>query len=78
MVWAAGLVCDVVSLQKLLELLGIVAWTIITSDNVEQANSVTIIYSSAQMAADVEFGNFLTRKYFEKTSATIRKSILFQ
>ena len=40
-------------------------------------NSVTIIDSSAQMAADVEFANFLTRKYFEKTSATLRKSMLF-
>ena len=37
MVWAAGLVCDVVTLQKLLELFGIVARTIITSDNVGQA-----------------------------------------
>ena len=34
---ADGLVCDAVSLQKLLELLGIVAQTIITSDYVEQA-----------------------------------------
>ena len=41
-------------------------------------NSVTIMDSSAQTAADVEFANFLTRKYFEKTSATIRKCILFQ
>ena len=78
MIWADGLVCDVVSLQKLLELLGIVAWAIITPDNVGRPNSVTILDSSAQMAADVEFANFLTRKYFEKTSATIRKSILFQ
>ena len=37
MVWAAGLVCDVVMLQELLELFGIVAWIIITSDNVGQA-----------------------------------------
>ena len=41
-------------------------------------NSVTIVASSAQTAADVEFANFLTRNYFENTSATIRKSILFQ
>ena len=41
-------------------------------------NSVTIMDSSAQTVADVEFANFLTRKYFKKTSATIRKSILFQ
>ena len=41
-------------------------------------NSVTIIDSSVQTAADVEFGNFLTMMYFEKTSATIRKSIIFQ
>ena len=34
MSWAAGVVCDVVSLQKLLELLGIVAWAISTPDNV--------------------------------------------
>ena len=40
-------------------------------------NSVTIMDSSAQMAADVEFANFLTRKYFEKTSAIIRKSTGF-
>ena len=39
-------------------------------------NSVTMVASSAQMATDVELANFLTRKYFEKTSATIRKSIL--
>ena len=31
---AAGLVCDVVSLQKLLEFLGIVAWSIVTPDDV--------------------------------------------
>ena len=41
-------------------------------------NSVMMVASSAQMAADVELANFLTRKYFENTSATIRKSILFQ
>ena len=41
-------------------------------------NSVTILDSSVQMAAEVEFGNFLTMMYFENTSATIRKSILFQ
>ena len=41
-------------------------------------NSVTIVASSAQTAADVEFAYFLTRMYFENTSATIRKSILFQ
>ena len=41
-------------------------------------NSVTMVASSAQMAADVELANYLTRKYFEETSATIRKSILFQ
>ena len=33
MVWAAGLVCDVVTLQELLELFGIVAWTVVTSNN---------------------------------------------
>ena len=33
---------------------------------------------SAQTAADEELANFLTRKYFENTSATMRKSILFQ
>ena len=37
-------------------------------------NSVTIIDSSVHMAAEVEFGNFLTIMYFENTSATIRKS----
>ena len=41
-------------------------------------NSVTIIDSSMHMAADVEFGNFLTMMYFEKISSTIRKFILFQ
>ena len=34
MVRAAGVVCDVVALQKLLEFLGIVAWSIVTSDDV--------------------------------------------
>ena len=29
-------------------------------------NSVTMV-ATAQMAADVELANFLTRKYFEKT-----------
>ena len=29
-----GVVCDVVTLQKLLEFLGIVAWSIVTSDDV--------------------------------------------
>ena len=43
-----------------------------------RTNSVTIIDSSMHMAAEVEFGNFLTMIYFENTSATIRKSILFQ
>ena len=41
-------------------------------------NSVTMVASSAQTAADVELANFLTRKYFENTSVTMRKSILFQ
>ena len=36
-------------------------------------NSVTMVASSAQMAADVELASFLTRKYFENTSATMRK-----
>ena len=34
MVRAAGVVCDVVTLQKLLEFLGIVAWSIVTPDDV--------------------------------------------
>ena len=41
-------------------------------------NSVAMVASSAQMAADVELANFLTGKYFENTSATMRKSILYQ
>ena len=41
-------------------------------------NSVTMVAISAQTDADEELANFLTRKYFENTSATIRKSILFQ
>ena len=32
MIWAACLVCDAVTLQELLELFGIVAWTIVTPD----------------------------------------------
>ena len=40
-------------------------------------HSVTIIDSSAQMPADVEFGNFLTMKYFEKTSAKLLESPFF-
>ena len=39
-------------------------------------NSVIMVAISAQTAADVELANLLTRKYFENTSATIRKSIL--
>ena len=31
MVWATGYVCDAVTLQKLLEFFGIVAWAIVTS-----------------------------------------------
>ena len=34
MMRAAGLVCDVVSLQKLLEFLGIIAWAIVAPDDV--------------------------------------------
>ena len=41
-------------------------------------NSVTMVAISAQTAADEELANFLTRKYFENTSATMRKSIVFQ
>ena len=37
MIWADGLVCDAVTLQKLLELCGIVAWIVVTSDYVGQA-----------------------------------------
>ena len=43
-----------------------------------KAHSVTMVASSAQMAADEELASFLTRKYFKNTSATMRKSILFQ
>ena len=41
-------------------------------------NSVTMIDSSMHTTAEVEFGNCLTMMYFENTSTTIRKSILFQ
>ena len=69
---AAGVVCDVVTLQKLLEFLGIVAWSIVTPDD------VAMVAISTQTTADEELANFLTRKYFENTSVTMRKSILFQ
>ena len=36
MVWAASLVHDAVTLQELLELLGTVAWTIVTLDYMRQ------------------------------------------
>ena len=36
MIWTAGLVCDAVTLQELLELLGIVAWAIVTLDYMRQ------------------------------------------
>ena len=36
MIWAACLVCDAVTLQELLELLGIVAWAIVTPDYISQ------------------------------------------
>ena len=78
MMWAAGVVCDVVTLQQLLELFGIVAWAIVTPIMWGSPDSVTMVAISAQTAADVELANFLTKKYLEKTSATIRKSILFQ
>ena len=78
MVRAAGVVCDVVMLQKLLEFLGIVAWSIVISDDVGKPNSVTMVAISGQSAADVELAYFLTRKYFENTSVTMRKFILFQ
>ena len=32
--WAASLECDVVMLQQLLELFGIIAWAIVTPNNV--------------------------------------------
>ena len=67
MVWAAGLVCDAVMLQKLLELFGIVACTISLLIMWGRPNSVIIIDSSMHMAAEVEFGNFLTLMYFENT-----------
>ena len=37
MVRATGVVCDVVMLQKLLEFLGIIAWSIVTPDDVGYA-----------------------------------------
>ena len=39
---------------------------------------MTIIDNFMHMAAEVELGNFLTKMYFEKASATIWKSIFFQ
>ena len=79
MMRAASVVCDVVTLQQLLEFLGIIAWAIVTPYNTSKNNnSVKIVAISAQTVAEVELANFLTRKYFENTSATIRKSILFQ
>ena len=79
MMRAASVVCDVVMLQQLLEFLGIIAWAIVTPNHMcGSPNSVTIVAISAQTTAEVELANFLTRKYFENTSATIRKSILFQ
>ena len=78
MVWAACLVQNSVTLQEFLELLGTIAWIIVTLDYMRQTNSVTIIDNSMHMAVEVELGNILTRMYLEKTSATIRKSILFQ
>ena len=62
---AAGVVCDVVTLQKLLEFLQncsmgplslLMMWG--------RPNSVTMVAISAQTAADEELANFLTRKYF--------------
>ena len=76
--WAAGLVCDVVTLQHLLEFHGIVAWSIVTPYQWGRPSSVTMVAISAQTAAEEEFVNFLTRKYLENTSATIRKSMRFQ
>ena len=72
------MVYDVVMLQKLLDFLGIAAWSMSLLMMWGKPNSVTMVASSAQTAADVELASFLTRKYFENTSVTMRKSILFQ
>ena len=66
MIWAACLVRDAVTLQELLELFGIVAWTVVTLDYIGKPNSVTIIDNSVHTAAEVELGNFLTRMYLER------------
>ena len=76
MVWAACLALDAVSLQKLPELLGTVAWTIVTLDYMRQTQLSD--NHSMHMAVEEELGNFLTMMYLEKTSATRIKSILFQ
>ena len=67
---------DAETLQKFLKLSGIIAWTIVTPDLRGKLNSEIITESAMHMAVDVEFGNFLTKMYFENTSATNRKSIL--
>ena len=46
--------------------------------NKPEKSYIELVANSAQTGADVELANFLTRKYFENTSATMRKSILFQ
>ena len=40
-------------------------------------NSVTIMDSSAQTAADIEFANFLTRNYFERRHLLLLESPFF-
>ena len=60
--------------SQLLEFLGIVSLLIMWG----RPNSVTMMAISAQTAADEELANFLAGRYFENTSVTIRKSILFK
>ena len=47
--WAASLVCDVVTLQHLLEFLGIVAWAIVLLITWGRPSSVTMVAISAQL-----------------------------
>ena len=77
MIWAACVVCDAVMLQELLELFGIVAWTVVTSDLWGKPYSVTIIDSSLHTAAEVELGNFLTKMYLKIIILQLSKSPSF-
>ena len=76
MIWAASLVQYAVMLQEFLELLGTVEWTVGSLDYMRQTQFCDNHRQFYAHSCGSRIGQFLTRIYLEKTSATIRKSIL--